>query len=64
MSEPNKTPKKGLSNNVKDVIALAILLAFMLFVCLGVPELMGGAQDSSGNPLTVSFVQTLSETLI
>ena len=40
---------------IKDIVTLVILAAFMLFVCKGVPALMGGAQDANGNPLTISY---------
>lgn len=43
-----------MSNNVKDAIALVILLAIMLFCVKGLPALMGGVQDANGNPLTIS----------
>ncbi|MBQ8063963.1 MAG: hypothetical protein IJ720_05760 [Clostridia bacterium] len=43
-----------MSDTVKDIIALVILLAIMLFFVKGLPALMGGAQDANGNPLTIS----------
>lgn len=43
---------------IQDIVFMIILVAFMFFMVKGVPALMGGVTDASGNPLqmTVSTV--------
>ena len=65
MSEENKNNQNKTPNphTRMDIIALAILLAFMVFCCIGIPALMGGAQDANGNPLAIAFTETVSAVL-
>ena len=43
-----------------DALAIIILLAILFFIVKGVPALMGGAHDASGNPVVmISTTQVL-----
>lgn len=36
-----------------DALAIVLLLAILFFIVKGVPALMGGAHDASGNPVVM-----------
>ena len=46
---------------LKEILVCVLLLAIMFFFVKGVPALMGGAHDASGNPAVITWSQTAPE---
>ena len=45
---------------LKEILVCLLLLAIMFFFVKGVPAMMGGAHDASGNPVVaISWSQTV-----